>query len=312
VVERKPDGAGVGSPVSVSAEGLASEIVLPSPGRDTPRTAYRVLERRATVATVAVLLALSGVAWWSTVNRAGNMDSMVQGLAQVGDAMPFDMSIPVFMAMWATMMVAMMLPTVAPIVLLHRMVLRRRGQGTLSTAVFGSGYLVVWVAVGVAPLVILLAFRQVAAGSGWVDRVGGVVLVTAGVYQFTSWKETCLRACRSPLTFLATHDFGRGRWGAFRAGLSHGLYCLGCCWALMAVLFVVGLMNLTWMAVIAAVFLAEKNWEHGRRLTVVVGTAVLLAGLAVVIHPAFLDSVAGGATSQPTDMNQPSDMKMNG
>jgi predicted metal-binding membrane protein len=101
----------------------------------------------------------------------------------------------------------------------------------------------------------------------------------------------CLRACRSPLTFLATHDFRRGRIGAFRPGVSHGLYCLGCCWAPMAVLFVVGLMNIVWMAAIAAVFVAEKNWRRGVGLTKVVGTLVIVFGLAVLVRPSLLGSV---------------------
>jgi predicted metal-binding membrane protein len=268
-----------------------TDVALPAPHQDTPRTAYRVLERRATLATVGVLLALAGVAWWSTLGNARDMEGMVQGFAHVGTAMPFDMTAAVFLAMWATMMVAMMFPTIAPIVLLHRLVVRRRGQGAAPTVAFGGGYLLVWTAVGVVPLALLVAFRHVSDDAGWVARAGGAVLVLAGGYQFTRWKETCLRACRTPLTFLATHDFGSGLRGALRAGMSHGLYCLGCCWALMAVLFVVGLMNLAWMAVIAVVFLAEKNWRHGVTLTKVVGIAVGVLGLAVLVHPALLDSV---------------------
>jgi predicted metal-binding membrane protein len=259
---------------------------------DTPRLAYSALERRATLTTAGVLLALAGVAWWATIGNIRDMESMVQGFAHVGVAMPFDMSAAVFMSMWATMMVAMMFPTVAPIVLLHRMVARRRGQGIVPTLVFGSGYLVIWVSVGLVPLGALIGFRHIADGSTWVDRAGGAVLLLAGAYQFTRWKDTCLRACRSPLTFLSTHDFGSGLVGAFRAGVSHGLYCLGCCWALMAVLFVVGLMNLAWMAAIAVVFLAEKNWQHGVALTKFVGTAVIGFGIAVLLHPAFLGTVA--------------------
>jgi predicted metal-binding membrane protein len=197
----------------------------------------------------------------------------------------------VFLAMWTTMMVAMMFPTVAPIVLLHRLVVRRRGQGLLPTVAFGGGYLLVWAATGVVPLAALVAFRHVAHDTMWVARAGGAVLVLAGAYQFTRWKEACLRACRTPLTFLATHDFGSGLRGAVRAGVSHGLYCLGCCWALMAVLFVVGLMNLAWMAVIAVVFLAEKNWRYGVGLTKVVGVAVVAFGVAVAVHPTILGSV---------------------
>jgi predicted metal-binding membrane protein len=137
-----------------------------------------------------------------------------------------------------------------------------------------------------------MGFRHFAQESLWIGRVGGGVLVLAGAYQFTRWKDTCLRACRQPLTFLLTHDFGRGLRGALRTGASHGLYCLGCCWALMAVLFVVGLMNLTWMAAIAVVFLAEKNWRHGVALTRVVGTAVILFGIAVLANPELLGVVA--------------------
>jgi predicted metal-binding membrane protein len=268
-----------------------TDISLPAPGKDTPRLAYHALERRATLLTVGILLALAALAWWSTLGKASDMTDMVQGFAQVGTAMPFDMSAGLFMSMWITMMVAMMFPTIAPIVLLHRMVVRKRGEGLLPTAVFAGGYLVVWAAVGLLPLTVLVGFRQLSDGSTWVLRAGGAVLVLAGGYQFTRWKDTCVRACRSPLTFLATHDFGRGARGAFRAGASHGLYCLGCCWALMAVLLVVGLMNLAWMAGIAAIFLAEKNWKHGIGLTKLVGVAVLAFGIGVLAHPALLDSV---------------------
>jgi len=268
---------------------------------DTPRSAYAVLQRRATVVTGLVLLALAGVGWWETTRQSADMDGMVQGIAQVGTAMSFDMTVPLFLAMWTSMMVAMMFPTIAPIVLLHRMVIRRGGGGLAPTVVFVSGYLVVWVLVGFLPLAALLGFREVSDMTTWVPRLGGAVLAVAGAYQFTRWKSTCLNACRSPLTFLATHDFGRGLVGTLRAGISHGAYCLGCCWALMAVLFVVGLMNLAWMAVIAVVFLAEKNWKYGVALTRVVGTALVLFGIAVVVHPALLGSVTSSGAGT-TDM----------
>lgn len=282
-----------------------TDLAVPSPARDTPRLAYSALERRATLATVAVLLALATLAWWATLGNARDMNAMVQGFATVGTAMPFDMSALLFLSMWLTMMVAMMFPTIAPIVLLHRMVVRKRGEGLLPTAVFAGGYLVIWTVIGVLPLMVLLGFRHVSDGSSWVPRVGGAVLVLAGGYQFTRWKDTCVRACRSPLTFLATHDFGTGARGALRAGAAHGLYCLGCCWALMAVLLVVGLMNLAWMAAIAVVFLAEKNWRHGLGLTKLVGVAVLTFGLAVLVHPALLASVvpASEPAATMTDMH---------
>jgi predicted metal-binding membrane protein len=264
---------------------------------DTPRSAYAVLQRRTTIATALVLLALAALGWWETTRQSDGMTGMVQGLAQVGTAMKFDMTVPLFLGMWTSMMIAMMFPTVAPIVLLHRMVIRRRGGSVAPTVSFVAGYLVVWVAIGFVPLLALLGFREVSDATTWVPRAGGAVLAIAGAYQFTRWKATCLNACRSPLTFLATHDFGRGLVGTMRAGISHGAYCLGCCWALMAVLFVVGLMNLAWMAAIAVVFLAEKNWKHAPALTKVVGTSLVAFGLAVVIHPSLLSSVtSSGAT----------------
>ncbi len=124
--------------------------------------------------------------------------------------------------------------------------------------------------------------------TAWLPRVSGLVLIGAGLYQFTPWKRVCLRACRTPLSFIMTHDFGSGAPGALKAGVSHGAYCLGCCWALMAVLVVVGLMNLAWMAALSAVFLLEKNWKHGVGLTRVAGTVVIVLGIGVVAQPALL------------------------
>jgi len=263
-----------------------------------PRLAYRVIEARATAMTVALLLCLAGIAWWSTAARASRMGDMTVGLGSVGVAMmPFAMNSGVFMAMWLTMMVAMMFPTVAPIVLLHRMVMRRAGAGLAPTVSFVGGYLLVWTAAGLVPLAVLLAFRGVAHETSWVAPVSGVVLIVAGAYQFSRWKAVCLKACVSPVTFLSTHHFGKGLFGTARTGVVHGLYCLGCCWALMSVLFVVGLMNLTWMAVIAAVFLAEKHWSRGRQLAFVVGGAVIAFGVAVLVHPAVLAAAATAAPS---------------
>lgn len=270
--------------------------VPPPAGTTGSGLSYRRIERGTVLGTVAVLLGLATASWWVTVGTARSMSGMVRGLADVGRAMPFDMSALLFMSMWITMMVAMMFPTVAPIVALHRLVMRRRGAGPAPTIAFASGYLTVWASLGVIPLLLLYGFRSATEPSAAIGRAAGVVLVLAGAYQFSRWKDTCLRACRSPLTFLATHDFGSGNSGAFRVGVAHGLYCAGCCWALMAVLFVVGLMNLTWMAVIAAIFLAEKTWRHGVALTRAVGATVILLGVAVAVRPSLvglLSTVSG-------------------
>jgi predicted metal-binding membrane protein len=254
------------------------------------------LERRATLLTVAILLGLAGLAWALTVRRALDMSGMITGLGQVGSRMPNDMAAPLFMAMWLTMMVAMMFPTIAPMVLAHHMVVAQRGDGTLPTIAFVLGYLVVWTAIGLVPLAAFLAFHNLpieAAGSSWMPIVAGGVLVGAGLYQFTPLKGVCLKACRTPLSFILTHDFGSGAPGAFRAGVVHGAYCLGCCWALMSVLLVMGLMNLVWMAALSLVFLAEKNWRRGPLLSKLAGTLVALLGAAVILHPALLSSLAG-------------------
>jgi predicted metal-binding membrane protein len=253
--------------------------------------------RRVTLTTVSILLALAAVAWYYTVRQAGEMSGMVTGLAQIGSGMPGGMAPPVFLGMWLTMMVAMMFPTIGPMVLAHRVVVRHRGEGWPPTAAFVLGYLFIWSAIGLVPLGAFLAFRNLTATIGsalWLRGLAGAILLVAGLYQFTPWKAVCLKACRSPFAFLLEHDFGGGTRSAFRAGVSHGAFCLGCCWALMSVLVVVGLMNLVWMAGLALIFLAEKNWRHGAALSKVAGIAVALLGLTVIVLPGFLAWIGGG------------------
>lgn len=271
---------------------------------DTPRSAMSLLSRNVTLLVVGVLVGLAGVAWWSTVRQANSMSDMVSGIGQVGARAPNDMTVPIFLGMWVAMMVAMMFPTVAPMVLAHRMVVQRRGEGNLPTIAFVLGYIIVWSLIGVIPLLGFLGFRNLSADAGdsrWLPTLAGAILAGAGAYQFTRWKAVCLKACRSPMTFLMTHNFGGGSRSAFKAGVSHGTYCLGCCWALMAVLVVVGLMNLVWMAGIALVFLAEKNWKHGVALTKIIGSALIALGIAVIISPGILPNISG-ATGEPIPM----------
>ena len=263
----------------------------------TPRSTLTLLGRPMTIAIVATLLGLAAIAWALTVQQAMGMGGMVTGLGQVGARMPNDMGALLFMGMWLTMMVAMMFPTIAPMVLAHRAVVRRRGEGGLPTLAFVAGYLLIWTAIGLLPLAGFLGFRNLTAGvddSLPLRVAAGAVLVAAGLYQFTPWKRICLNHCRSPLGFVMSHDFGTGSPGAVRAGMAHGAFCLGCCWALMAVLVVVGLMNLVWMAVIALVFFLEKNWRHGRALLLMVGPALVVLGVASVLQPALLMALSGG------------------
>jgi predicted metal-binding membrane protein len=243
-----------------------------------------LLDRRATLTTSFLLLGFAAVAWFLNWRQAGGM--------MVADLTPL-----LFMSMWLTMMVAMMFPTIAPMVLAHRMVVLKRGEGNLPTVVFVAGYLLIWTVVGLIPLVAVLAFQRVGPqvlGARWLEIAAGAALVLAGLYQFTPWKSFCLKQCRTPMSFILTHDFGGGSAAAFKAGASHGLYCLGCCWALMAVLVIVGLMNLAWMAVVALVFLIEKNLPYGPAVSRVVGAAVLALGAAVAIFPGLLAWLSGG------------------
>jgi predicted metal-binding membrane protein len=194
-----------------------------------------------------------------------------------------------FLVTWLVMMVAMMFPSVAPITLAFASVTRSRGEGYLPAAIFVLGYIAVWAVAGLVPLGVLQALNQIwMTPPSWLPRAGGAVIVLAGLYQFSPLKNTCLGACRSPLGFVMTHDFGGGAPAAARAGAWHGLYCLGCCWALMAVLAVIGLMNIAWMAVIAAIFFIEKNVRRGELLPRVVGVVCIVGGLAIVMWPVLL------------------------
>lgn len=266
-----------------------------TPEEDTPRAAFTVLSWRINGAVVAVLVALSVLAWYDTIGQAISMRGMVMGLGQIGGRAQGDMGAGIFLAMWVTMMVAMMLPTVAPMVLAHLAVMRRGGRGVHFTLVFAAAYLLVWSAIGVLPLIAYMAFAQLsddAAQSRWLPVLAGAILMIAGAYQFTGWKQVCLDKCQSPFAFIATHDFGGGAVSSLRAGVVHGAFCLGCCWSLTAVLVVVGLMNLIWMAGIFALVFIEKSWRHGLVMAKIAGALLMVLGAAVIAHPQMLAMIS--------------------
>jgi predicted metal-binding membrane protein len=265
--------------------------VGPTPEEDLPRAAFALLSWRVNLAVVIGLIALSSLAWRSTVQDAVSMRGMVMGLGQIGWLAQGDMGAGFFLAMWVTMMAAMMLPTVAPMVLAHLGVTRRRGRGIAPTLVFVAGYLLVWSAVGVVPLVAYKAFAPLSEDAAlleWLPALAGSVLIVAGAYQFTPWKRVCFDHCQSPFAFVASHNFDGGAVSALRAGVIHGAFCLGCCWAITAVLLVVGLMNLLWMAAIFALFFVEKSWKHGLVVARIAGAALIVLGAAVIACPALL------------------------
>jgi predicted metal-binding membrane protein len=262
---------------------------------EQPGAAWRLLDARSTAAVAIPLVAIALLGWYLTVRQAGDMSGMITGLGQVGTHRPNTMASLAFMVMWLGMMAAMMLPAIGPVALAQRMVVRARGEGPLTSVAFVASYLGVWLLIGLIPLAAFLAFRDLpmeAQSSPWLRIVAGAVLVVAGVYQLTPLKGTCLRACRSPLSFVMSHN-ASGAGGALRAGASYGAYCVGSCWALMVVLLVVGLMNLVWMAAIALIFLAEKNWRHGALLTRLAGAGVAALGVAVAAVPPLLSAISG-------------------
>jgi len=245
---------------------MSSEVALPRP---------------VATAIIATLIGVAAAAWLVTAQQAASMAAM-GGIAMVGGGL--------FLGTWVVMTVAMMFPAVAPIVLTHAGVVRSRGEATMGTVVLVVGYLVVWTAAGLVLLgVIQLLGSSIAAPvESWLPRLGGAIVVLAGIYQLTPLNNACLRACRSPLGFILSHDFGVGTSAAARTGLLHGLECVGSCGALMAVLAVLGLMNLALMAVVAVVFLLEKTWRNGIMLSHVAGAASVILGLTVIIRPDIL------------------------
>ena len=253
---------------------------------------------RGQLGLLGALLALAVVAWLVTDDRMGGMDS-TPGMA-LG-------SLGFYLTVWVVMMAAMMFPSVAPTVLMYdrlREGHRARGKGAApdATALFVAGYLLVWTAAGLAAYGLFELVRAIdPAFLAW-DEAGRYVtagvIVAAAVYQLTPLKQACLVKCRSPMMFLAER-WRHGRAGALELGTRHGAWCLGCCWALMAALFAVGVMSLGWMALIAAFIAAEKllPWPAAARRTVAV--LLLLLGLGVAIAPGDVPGFAGPAAGMP-------------
>ncbi|PZM17167.1 DUF2182 domain-containing protein [Rhizobium tubonense] len=195
-------------------------------------------------------------------------------------------------AMWSVMMVGMMTPSVAPMILLYAAVGRKAaGTGTpfASTGWFLAGYLVVWLAFSALATCAQWALTALALLTPMMATasvtLGGILLVAVGLYQWTPLKETCLRACQAPLGFLMAHGgFRREPRGAVRLGIAHGAYCLGCCFALMALLFVGGIMNVLWIAGLTILVLLEKIVPTGRLIPRISGALIALAGLWLLVR----------------------------
>lgn len=236
-----------------------------------------------------MLAALTALAWWAL--WAGRDSAWGHHMLHGGHAMAMPIGAAglatAFVAGWTLMTIAMMLPTSAPLILLfQRMVSGRPHAGGVVTALV-AGYLAVWAAFGLVLHAAMQALRALAERIPWLERhpwaAGAAILLCAGLYQFSPLKYACLDKCRSPLMFLTQRWRGAqpGR-EAFRIGMAHGAYCLGCCWSLMLIMFIAGMGSLAWMLLLGVAMGAEKNFPWGRRLSPVLGVVLLTAALVTV------------------------------
>lgn len=247
--------------------------------------------RRDRLLVLASLAILTGLAWLYLWLEADAMDRMMAGLRPMA-MRPTATSVWTFLlvfAMWTVMMAGMMLPSAAPMTLFYAAIVRKNGErGTAlpSVWIFGAGYLLVWTAFSLSAAALQALFEHLALASSMMvstsNWLTGLILVGAGLYQWSPLKDTCLGKCSAPLEFVMTR-WRPGRLGALRMGTAHGLYCVGCCWALMLLLFVGGVMNLLWVALVAAFVLLEKLLPHGRIVARTAGAALIAAGVYVLI-----------------------------
>ena len=197
----------------------------------------------------------------------------------------------IFVVAWQAMIVAMMLPSSLPLVRMFVTVAANQPDGRLAIAAFFGGYAAVWTAFGIAGFLGDVSLHRFVDAQPWLEArpwlIAGGVLMLAGAFQFSPLKEACLRKCRLPGPYLMRH-YGRGVAAAFALGRGHGLFCVGCCWALMLVTFAAGFANLWWMAALTAVMVYEKTGRYGTKLVPVVGTIFLALGLLLTAHPAWL------------------------
>jgi predicted metal-binding membrane protein len=249
-----------------------------------------VLSRRDRLVNWLSLVLVTALAWAYLVHLDRRMsssmahDSMMAEMGMTMD-MPWTATDVFFtFTMWAVMMVGMMTGTAAPMLLLFAGAARGTRGRAAAVTIFGLGYLIVWVGFSAGAALAQWMLHQaamltpaMAASNG---RLAGGILVAAGAYQLTPVKGACLTRCRSPLGFLMTNWRG-GALGALQMGLRHGVYCLGCCWLLMCLLFVVGVMNLVWVAALTVFVLFEKVGPFGLIVARVAGAIMIVAGIVV-------------------------------
>ncbi len=243
------------------------------------------LLKRDRTLVVSGLVAIPALAWAYIVYLAWDMEHMDMGMAMPLMQAWGVLDLVLLFVMWAVMMVAMMVPSAAPLILVFAAAYRKRQERqdpVVPAAIFLMGYLLVWT--GFSALATLAQWGLHAAALlspmmvSTSSILGGILMLAAGIFQWTSFKHACLTHCRSPIGFLMTH-WREGTRGSLIMGLEHGTYCVGCCWILMALLFVAGVMNLLWVAIISAFVLSEKVLPRGDLVGRVAGGMLVLAGI---------------------------------
>ena len=232
---------------------------------------------RVRLGLVALLFILAALGWWWTAKRMQGMDDGPwTSLGALGW----------FVGVWVVMMAAMMFPSVSPTVALYSRMTRQRSF--LSPLLFTGGYLATWTAAGIFAFLLALAAGRIAGDPLSWDRggrwVAGATLLVAAVYELTPLKDVCLGKCRSPLGFLLG-SWRDGKSGAVRMGMANGAWCVGCCWALMASLFALGIMSLVWMALVAGLIAVEKLFPWRRMATYATAGLLLALGLLLLVAP---------------------------
>ncbi len=254
---------------------------------------------RTRLGLIALLLALAAVGWWWTVDQMHGMDGGPwTGLG----------ALAWFAGIWVAMMAAMMFPSVAPTVALYSRMTKSRSP--IAPLLFTSGYLVAWTSVGVSAFAVATAGGRISGDLLAWDRAGrwvaGATLIVAAVYELTPLKDVCLGKCRSPLGFLLG-SWRNGRSGALQMGARHGTWCIGCCWALMASLFALGVMSVVWMAVVAGLIAFEKLVPSRRTATYGTATILFLLGVLLVAAPDTIPAltIPGSGPMSPTNQMSP-------
>jgi predicted metal-binding membrane protein len=238
---------------------------------------------RVRLGLVIGLITLAGVGWWWTADQMHGMD---QGPWTDLGALGW------FLGIWVVMMAAMMFPSVAPTVALYSRLTKQRSP--LSPLLFVAGYLVTWAGAGLGVFALAALLGRISGDLLEWDRAGrwvaGATLIVAAIYELTPLKDVCLGKCRSPLGFLLG-TWRDGRWGALRMGAKHGAWCVGCCWALMASLFALGVMSLVWMAFVAGLIAVEKTLPWRRVATYATAALLLTLGVLLLAAPHALPAL---------------------